>query len=52
MKRNHEIRIRLTEQEFRKAKEKAQSLGLTISGLIRIILQISNISPTIVRQGL
>ena len=44
MKKNHEVRVKLTNEEYEKIKKKADSLGLCISTYIRTMALISRIS--------
>lgn len=37
MKKNHEVRVRLSKEEHLKIKEKAMKLGLTLSSFLRLI---------------
>jgi len=46
MKRNKDISIRYSTEEYEKVKAKAQALGMPISSFIRTLSLISNISTT------
>lgn len=37
MKKNHEVRIKLSQEELNKIKLKAREIGLTISSYMRLI---------------
>lgn len=47
MKRNHEIRIKLSEEELAVVKRKAEQTGMSLSSLARFLLKNSYLSVTL-----
>lgn len=47
MGRNHEIRIKLSKEEYEAVKKKSQKTGMPISSLVRFLLLNSNISVSL-----
>jgi hypothetical protein len=47
MKRNHEVRIKLSEEEFKKIKEKADKVNMKISSLLRYLGLKTNLKVTL-----
>lgn len=50
MRKNHEIRVRLTLEEQQTIQRKASRIGMTISSFLRTLGLLADIEPTNVRQ--
>jgi predicted DNA binding CopG/RHH family protein len=50
MKRNHDMRIRLSQEELEKIKGKAQALGISISDFVRLLCLSANVPTKILRD--
>ena len=37
MKKNHEIRVKVTQQQYEKIKSKAESVGMSLSSFLRML---------------
>lgn len=46
MKKNHEVRVRLSKDELESIKRKASRAGLTLSSFFRVIGLAADIQPT------
>lgn len=46
MKKNCEVRVKLSTEELEKIKHKADKLGMTISGFLRMLGLNADITPT------
>ncbi|MGD2072158.1 MAG: hypothetical protein PVG65_01545 [Candidatus Thorarchaeota archaeon] len=46
MKKNHEVRVKLSDEELQKIKAKAQQLGMPVSTFLRVLGLTANITPT------
>lgn len=44
MKKNHEIRLRVTQQELEDIRKKAKELGMSVSSLARFFLKTAKVS--------
>ena len=46
MKKNHEVRVKLSDEELKKIKNKAEELGLPVSTFLRVLGLTAHIKPT------
>lgn len=49
MKKNHEIRMKLSKDELDKIKAKAEKLGMSVSQFLRTLGLVSNFTPQTIR---
>ena len=49
MKKNHEVRVKFSEEEHEVVRSKAQKVGLTTSAFLRLLGLSADITPTNIR---